>query len=135
MCVCVCDFVWFFCHHRCITDPLFTVRGQRFPNRPCCSLSVFPLARSSSSSSLSFHSSPPTTFLMSCLPPTHNRFPLSAVFALPNNILSSLSPSSFFSSAYLLPRGNLLFLAWSVYLSCPHLPLADPLETVVVLCV
>ncbi len=57
----------------------------------------------------------PCFFALSSPPPTICPLYLLS-FSLPNNILSSLSLSSFFSSAHLPPRGNLYF--WPVVCIC-----------------
>lgn len=108
---------------------------------------LYLFAHSSSPTSPPFHSCPPTVFLMVffffCsllhLPPTSLSH-LSTLFSLSNNNLSSLSLScSFFLSTHLffLQEATFIFGLHCSVCICHvlHLPLTDPLETVVVLCV
>ena len=125
--------VWFcVCSRlRWLTDPSVTVWDQRLPHRPRRSLSVFPfrpfvLPLAAVFSFFSTHHLPRVCSLFAPPPtPPHPQSVPSICSCLPSPTISCplrpLSLSSFSSSAHLLPRGNLLFLACSVYLSCPRI--------------
>lgn len=124
------------CRHSPTSPPYLS----SYPSR------LYLFAHSSSPTSPPFHSCPPTVFLMVfffCsllhLPPTSLSH-LSTLFSLSNNNLSSLSLScSFFLSTHLffLQEATFIFGLHCSVCICHvlHLPLTDPLETVVVLCV
>lgn len=113
-----------------ISDPLLC------RPRPTSPLSVLPSCCSSSPSLLSSHSSPPTTFLAfacSARAPHHRHHPQSVPSLFPEQY-PALLVSLLFFRPHSSNEASLIFGLWCVYLTCPRVfPLADPLETVVVL--